>query len=507
MHPNPKWKPREASPDNRICLQFSMHKGFIFGVEDLADEYKRLYCFKRAYDGEDDDELIEVWLAVALDRRIEGMPVWLFFVTASGGLKSILANLIRDFEDVYSLDSLTPKTIASGFVKKQNKKTGEVIIATGLGRQLHKKLLVIKDFTEILSMRREARYEIFGQLRSIWDGYYERSVGTSDEKIQFDIEMGFLSGVTPEIDRHHVMIARLGERYLKIRTQLDDEAATHAAFKLEISSRKKKKYKTMLRKLTKYFLEKCINTEMVFEYSEKTEKTFVSLARIIEKFRTPTFQTREAGMQSEYEIQSAYPTRLVIQLHKLAKMLCVIRNNPKLDDQFPTVFRVAMDTLPRRRAKMLAFLFVHRDKEITEQFIRNNLHIGGGTTQKLKHDLGELNLVNHNFKLTSWILRCMMVIMSSIPQWRTRIGYYIYIKREKKQEKDIGGRVWGMDKSLPLDLHYIKSTYCRCPECVVLEKKSKTHHVYCWCAKCARLKERLMHKAFQRDMKGEVVRT
>ena len=74
------------------------------------------------------------------------------------------------------------------------------------------------------------------------------------------------------------------------------------------------------------------------------------------------------------------------------------------------------------------------------------------------------------------------MIMSSMPHWGTGIGYYIYNtkKLNKNIDKGVGVPDWGSKETTPIDLHYTKPTpYCRCPECVALEKRSKTHHVYC----------------------------
>jgi len=292
--------------------------------------------------------------------------------------------------------------------------------------------------------------------------------------------MGFMSGVTPEIDRHHVMIARLGERYLKIRTQLHREESASAAFELEFNSELKKKREFMLSSITSYFLEVCLDKRMKFEYSENTKSLFVNLAMVIEDFRTPTYHSRDEGFQSDIEPQPAYPTRLVMQLHKLAKMLCVLRGNNHINDQFPTIFRVAIDTLPRKRAKALVFLYLHRDKQITESLIRESLGLGGGSVQTLKRQLLQLHLIDDNWRLKSTLLRRMSVLLSSVPQLSPSVYRIISSKREKKSKnnKESGGSTTGV--------WYTK------------EKCTRSSH--CQCKKCVRKRELLMREAFEQEM-------
>lgn len=43
-------------------------------------------------------------------------------------------------------------------------------------------MLVIKDFTTILSMDRNVRAEVMAALREVYDGRYQRNVGTDGGK-------------------------------------------------------------------------------------------------------------------------------------------------------------------------------------------------------------------------------------------------------------------------------------------------------------------------------------
>ena len=47
-----------------------------------------------------------------LNRQLYGDPVWMFLITASGGMKSELLRAFRVHSDAYTLDLLTPHTFA-----------------------------------------------------------------------------------------------------------------------------------------------------------------------------------------------------------------------------------------------------------------------------------------------------------------------------------------------------------------------------------------------------------
>ena len=66
-----------------------------------------------------DRNFFEVNLAVTLDRKVKGIPVWLYCVAPSGGTKSAMANINRrrDGNDVYFIDKFTPNTLVSGKIE------------------------------------------------------------------------------------------------------------------------------------------------------------------------------------------------------------------------------------------------------------------------------------------------------------------------------------------------------------------------------------------------------
>ena len=77
-------------------------------------------------------------------------------------------------------------------------------------------MLIIKDFGTILTLYREARGEIFAQLRKVYDGQFSKSFGTG-ETILWNGKIGILAGVTPAIDKYMSVNAMLGERFLHYR--------------------------------------------------------------------------------------------------------------------------------------------------------------------------------------------------------------------------------------------------------------------------------------------------
>jgi hypothetical protein len=83
--------------------------------------------------------------------------------------------------------------------------------------------LILKDFTTVLTMHREARMEILAQLREIYDGGFVKEFGTG-ETVAWEGRLGFLAGVTPVVDNHRIVSALLGERFVYVRLPQQDRA-------------------------------------------------------------------------------------------------------------------------------------------------------------------------------------------------------------------------------------------------------------------------------------------
>lgn len=75
-------------------------------------------------------------------------------------------------------------------------------------------LCLVPDFTVMASMRREMRGEIMGQLRRIFDGQFEKKIGTAITKI-WKGKMTMIAATTPVIDKYTSIDAALGERFIQ----------------------------------------------------------------------------------------------------------------------------------------------------------------------------------------------------------------------------------------------------------------------------------------------------
>jgi hypothetical protein len=172
--------------------------------QELFMEYKKWLHMR-------DDEPLAVMFGTCFANRLQGDPLWLFFVAPPGGMKSELLMTLNLSPETYSVSTLTPHALVSGasWVGGED---------PSLIPKLDGKVLIIKDFTTTLQMNPLARDEIFGQLRDAYDGKFEKVFGNGIVR-RYESTFGIIAGVTPNIDAFSSLHSGLGERFLKYRLE------------------------------------------------------------------------------------------------------------------------------------------------------------------------------------------------------------------------------------------------------------------------------------------------
>ena len=119
--------------------------------------------------------------------------------------------------EVQTLSDFTENTFLSGFYGHKEPGLLEKLGTTARNGNLSVfarqcRYFLAKDFTTVLSMRRDRRGMILSQLREIHDGSFRRDFGTGETKI-WQGRVTIIAAVTPILDRHYSMFSVLGERF------------------------------------------------------------------------------------------------------------------------------------------------------------------------------------------------------------------------------------------------------------------------------------------------------
>jgi hypothetical protein len=330
-----------------------------------------------------DLEAIDIIMAVALAIFMLGDPLWLYVVAPPGGSKTeLLRSLLGP--RVVTISTLTPQTLISGL-----KGAGE---KTDLLPQLDGKLLVVKDFTSILSKKSEDATAIFADLREAYDGYLEKSFGSGVGIKGYHARFGILAGVTPAIDMYRNVHALLGERFLRVNLMGQERGAVERASELEGDEA------TMREELSRVVggflvsISEWVDDGVVVE--QRQLEQLRSLARVTAALRTPVARDRRHAVL--YPPEREIGTRLVKQLMRLSKALAIFRARFLVNaEDYIAARRVALDCVPKNRLSALAVL-LSADGWLTTKAVGDAANQATETAREVLEDMWLLRLIDRS---------------------------------------------------------------------------------------------------------------
>jgi hypothetical protein len=291
-----------------------------------------------------DKQAIDIILSVAVHASMPGDPLWLLVVNVPGTAKT---ELLRSFNKakykgqdlVYTIDSLTPYTLISGLMTKDD--TDPSLLG-----KINDKLLIIKDFSEILSSNWGEQKKIYADLRQAYDGYLEKPFGSGAYKRGGYAHFGLIAAATPIIDTFNILTQQLGERFLRLRLKIDEDEAVSKA--CEVAGHEKA-MRTELNNAFTSVLEHYVSTldiAKVLQLPVPDDK-LQALAKLMAMLRTEVIRDRNRMVKIKPEPEVG--TRLVKQLKALYRMSYVVLGQ----GDYSMVLRVATDCIPSYRLLIL----------------------------------------------------------------------------------------------------------------------------------------------------------
>src|SRR6516225_2240299 len=180
-----------------------------FTITDAHQEFSKFF-------GKDFDmQTADATLAVAAANKLTGDPPWLMIISGSGNAKTETVNSVSGVERTIAISTIASE--AALLSATSNKKAG----ATGgiLRRLGDQGVLVIKDFTSIISGDRKARTQILAALREIHDGKWNRNVGADGgQTILWEGRIIVVCACTTAWDTAYSVVAQMGPRFITIRS-------------------------------------------------------------------------------------------------------------------------------------------------------------------------------------------------------------------------------------------------------------------------------------------------
>ena len=177
----------------------------------LADVHK---VFSKWLGDEYDLDAIDAVAAAAASERLAGDPLWLLIISGPGAAKTETVQALAGAGATSPVRSRRKERCCRPHQESRAKNaTG------GLLRKIGERgLLVIKDVTSILSSDRNIRSPVLAAIREIYDGRWERNVGTDGgQTLTWTGRIVIVGAVTTAWDSAHAVVAAMGDRFVPLR--------------------------------------------------------------------------------------------------------------------------------------------------------------------------------------------------------------------------------------------------------------------------------------------------
>ena len=326
----------------------------------------------------EDFDRIDIVLAVALSRKLEGIPIWLILVGASGDMKSVQLNSL-DNDTSYVIHNLTSKTLVNGYKDKDK--------FPDLAPELNDKVLIIPDMAQILKLPPNEKAELWGQLRDLYDGLAGKVSGMGSRSRYKDLKVTLLAGSTPSIDGQILVHQDLGTRELIYRTQ-GNKHKKKSMQKCFDNEDKERTISDKLKEMTNEFLEetKIVRTPLTEDnYKELMQiSTYITFMRATAEVDSYTSELRN-------DVYPEEPTRIAKQMKRLFVCLKSLDEDYSDEKAFRILWHTAKSSAFPIRVKIFEKLLT--GQEFSTSSLSEALHIGKKTAQRELAVLWNMNLI------------------------------------------------------------------------------------------------------------------
>lgn len=283
-----------------------------------------------------------------------GDPAWLFIVAPPGTGKTTMAIASAAvLPEIIPLSDFTENTFLSGFYEVSKPGMLERLGPTvEQGRNKITEgnaIFLIKDFTTVLTMRREKRAVILSQFREIHDGHFKRDFGTGESKI-WRGRVSVIAAVTPALDRHYSIFSTLGERFLQVRSRrLDSPEAGRRAIQQQGHE---EHIRTQCQEAIAGLFRKApgVAPTLPTEYEDQIAAVseFAAIAR------THVYRNAFGQREIEYVPEPEANTRISKGLAAIAKGIASLSQRTHVNSSdIKDTLRVALDCIPDYRRRLL----------------------------------------------------------------------------------------------------------------------------------------------------------
>ena len=199
------------------------HEEPVSAIGDVPPAQRQRYTlgevhdvFRKWFGTAYDTDTIDAVMAAAAAERLAGDPLWLLVISGPGNTKTETVQSLAGAGAHVTSTISSEGALLSASPRKSHAKTA----TGGLLRKIGDRgILVIKDVTSILSADRNTRAGVLAALREVYDGRWERNVGTDGgQSLLWTGRITIVGAVTTAWDVAHAVVSVMGDRFVSIRS-------------------------------------------------------------------------------------------------------------------------------------------------------------------------------------------------------------------------------------------------------------------------------------------------
>jgi hypothetical protein len=292
-------------------------------------------------------------LAVGAGNKLTGDPCWLLVVSGSGAAKTETVMPLAGAGALIVSTITGEAALISGTAEKERAKDAHGGLLRKVGEQ---GILVIKDFTSILSMNRDARAAVLAALREIYDGRWDREIGQDGGKtLTWKGRLVIVGAVTTAWDSAHSVVSTMGDRFVLVRIDSKAKKGRRAA---GLQALKNVSHENSMRQELADLVARLIESvdpDAVIDLTDDDMLELLGLADIVTLARTAVERDFQGNVSQAHAPEM--PTRFTKQLAQVMRGGIAI--GMSRSDALAVATRCAHDSMPPLRMALLADVVEH----------------------------------------------------------------------------------------------------------------------------------------------------
>lgn len=309
-------------------------------LQEVKQEYKNVFLIE-------DDTIIEVIIAICIATRMKTDPIWLMIVGAPSSGKTELVSIVGKIPFVHDISTMTENTFLSG-MKSYGGKDNSLLHKIGPNG-----LIVLKDYTTILSMRREKRDVIISQLREIYDGRLTKVTGNGNDQ-EWSGKINVLAATTDAVYLDDNGNATMGRRMIgynmpTFSRQMRKEITKRAQQNNDDIAEKRSHIQDVMAEYIQHLFT--VLPQKLPDLQEELADQLIDLAEFMTHARTAV--VRDFKGEIKMGMEKEMPMRSFSQIYTLAKMLMWLNDGKIEKRHIDILIKIAIDSIPKDRLTVL----------------------------------------------------------------------------------------------------------------------------------------------------------